>query len=107
MILSLLCCHFGLFQVDYLGQVHPFYPEEIVSMLFHHLVEIAEKRIQPQRVSGAVITVSTSFNHAQRKSVLDAARIAKIEVKAILNETTAAAVRYAQVSPKCKESIFN
>lgn len=92
--------------MHYLEKVQSFYPEEIVGMLFHYLVEIAEKCLQPETVSGAVITVSNSFNHAQRKSVMDAAQIAKVEVKALLNETTAAAVCYSHLSLKSKASIL-
>lgn len=97
--------YFSRIQVDYLGKTQLFYPEEIISMLFRHLIVVAEKFLLPEKVSGVVFTISTSFNHAQRKSIMDAARITEIDVKGILNETTAAAVYYSHVS-NCKASIL-
>ena len=63
-------------------------------MILHHLAQIAETKILPVTVIGAVITVPTTFNHSQRKAVMDAAHIAGIKDSKIINEPTAAAVTY-------------
>ena len=45
-------------------------------------------------VTAAVITVPAYFNDAQRQATKDAGRIAKLEVKRIINEPTAAALAF-------------
>src|SRR5512147_1018300 len=77
-------------------------------------VEVRGKRIAPQEVSAqvllkmkktaedylgepvteAVITVPAYFNDSQRQATKDAGRIAGLEVKRIINETTAAALAF-------------
>ena len=49
-------------------------------------------------VKKAVITVPAYFNDSQRQATIDAAHIAGIEVLRIINEPTAAALAYGQLT---------
>jgi molecular chaperone DnaK len=46
-------------------------------------------------VEGAVITVPAYFTDHQRQATIDAGKIAGLDVKAVINEPTAAALAYA------------
>ncbi len=67
--------------------------EELSAIILKRLKEDAESFLGTQ-VDKAVITVPAYFDDAQRKSTMDAGRIAGLEVVAILNEPTAAALAY-------------
>ena len=51
------------------------------------------------RITHAVITVSASFNDAQRQATIDAGALAGLNVIRLLNETTAAALSAFQPNP--------
>jgi molecular chaperone DnaK len=68
-------------------------PEEISAMILGKLKSDVEKRLG-EPVTEAVITVPAYFNDAQRAATRDAARIAGLDVKRIINEPTAAALAY-------------
>jgi len=70
-----------------------FTPQELSAFVLKKIVEDAEAYLR-KKVTGAVITVPAYFNDNQRQATKDAARIAGIEVRRLLNEPTAAAIAY-------------
>ncbi|UER68012.1 Hsp70 family protein [Borrelia sp. BU AG58] len=68
--------------------------EDIASYLFLHIKKNAERFLE-EEVSDAVITVPAYFSEIQRKGMVEAARLAGLHCRAILNEPTAAAISYA------------
>ncbi|XP_043288353.1 heat shock protein 105 kDa isoform X2 [Venturia canescens] len=79
--------------VQYLGEEHIFSPEQITAMLFTKLKEISETALQTV-VNDCVISVPSYFTQNERQALLDAARIAGLNVLRLLNETTATALCY-------------
>ena len=68
-------------------------PEAISAIILAKMKSDAESYLG-DTVDGAVITVPAYFNEAQRKSTMDAGKIAGLEVIAIINEPTAAALAF-------------
>lgn len=68
-------------------------PEEISAIVLTKMKADAESYLG-DTVDGAVITVPAYFNEAQRKSTMDAGKIAGLNVIAIINEPTAAALSF-------------
>ena len=68
-------------------------PQEISAMILQKLKSDAENYLG-EKVTEAVITVPAYFNDAQRQATKDAGKIAGLDVKRIINETTAAALSY-------------
>ena len=68
-------------------------PEELVSSIIRKLINDAETFLA-DTIDSAVITVPAYFNESQRQATKDAALLAGIKVKRILNEPTAAALAY-------------
>ncbi|XP_020293342.1 97 kDa heat shock protein isoform X2 [Pseudomyrmex gracilis] len=79
--------------VQYLGEEHVFSPEQITAMLFTKLKEISETALQTA-VNDCVISVPSYFTQAERQALLDAAKIAGLNVLRLFNETTATALCY-------------
>ncbi|XP_043803060.1 heat shock 70 kDa protein 4 isoform X1 [Apis laboriosa] len=79
--------------VQYLGEEHIFSPEQITAMLFTKLKDISETALQTI-VNDCVISVPSYFTQAERQALLDAARIAGLNVLRLFNETTATALCY-------------
>ncbi|XP_051171051.1 97 kDa heat shock protein isoform X2 [Leptopilina boulardi] len=79
--------------VQYLGEEHVFSPEQITAMLFTKLKDISETALQTV-VNDCVISVPSYFTQAERQALLDAARIAGLNVLRLFNETTATALCY-------------
>ena len=82
-----------LIEVEYLGEVKEFYPEQISSMILEKIKSQAEAYLG-HVVTDAVITVPAYFNDAQRQATKDAGKIAGLNVLRIINEPTAAAIAY-------------
>lgn len=70
-----------------------FSAEEISAMILRRIKEDCETCIG-EPVTEAVITVPAYFSDAQRQSTMDAGKIAGLNVRAIINEPTAAALAY-------------
>ncbi len=68
-------------------------PEAISAIILAKMKSDAEKRLGDS-VDGAVVTVPAYFNEAQRKATIDAGQIAGLNVIAIINEPTAAALAF-------------
>ncbi|KAJ5728562.1 Ribosome-associated molecular chaperone SSB1 [Penicillium malachiteum] len=87
-------------EVDYLGEVKTFTPQEISSMVL--MKEVAEIKLG-MKVEKAVITVPAYFNDNQRQATKDAGAIAGLNVLRIINEPTAAAIAYGLGSGKTEK----
>lgn len=68
-------------------------PEAISAIILTKIKQDAENYLG-DAVDGAVITVPAYFNEAQRKATIDAGAIAGLNVLAIINEPTAAALSF-------------
>ncbi|UGQ15958.1 Hsp70 family protein [Borrelia sp. RT5S] len=68
--------------------------EDIASYLLLHIKKNAEKFLE-EEISDAVITVPAYFAEVQRRGIVEAASLAGLRCRAILNEPTAAAISYA------------
>lgn len=79
--------------VHYLGQTHFFTPEQVTAMLLTKLKETSSQALEAQ-VSDCVIACPIYFTNAERQALLDAAKIAGLNVLRLLNETTAIALSY-------------
>ncbi|CAL4913807.1 unnamed protein product [Urochloa decumbens] len=79
--------------VQYKGEEKQFSAEEISSMVLTKMKETAEVYLETP-VKHAVITIPVYFNNSQRQATIDAGTIAGLNVMAIINEPTAAAIAY-------------
>ena len=68
-------------------------PQELSALVLRELRRSAEEYLG-REVREAVITVPAHFDNAQRRATRDAAEIAGLEVRRLLNEPTAAALGY-------------
>ncbi|KAL6569791.1 70-kilodalton heat shock protein [Orobanche minor] len=79
--------------VKYKGKEKQLSPEEIVSMIFVKMREIAEDYIG-MKVKNAVCAVPACFNAAQRRAMTDAGLIAGLNIMRVFNEPSAAVIAY-------------
>jgi molecular chaperone DnaK len=68
-------------------------PQEVSAHILRKMKQIAEDYLGAE-VSEAILTVPAYFDDVQRRATRDAGDIAGLEVRAILNEPTAAALAY-------------
>lgn len=80
-------------KVSYLDEEHVFSPEQITAMLFTKLKDISENALKT-KVNDCVISVPSFFTNAERRSLLDAAAVAGLNVLRLMNETTATSLAY-------------
>ncbi|NXU59802.1 HYOU1 protein, partial [Turnix velox] len=76
-----------------LSQTTRYSPEEMLGMVLNYSRGLAEEFAE-QPIKDAVITVPAFFNQAERRAVLQAARMADIKVLQLINANTAAALNY-------------
>ena len=69
-------------------------PVEVSAEILAALRQRAEDSFDSEELFGAVITVPTYFDDAQRQATKDAAKLAGLNVLRLINEPTAAAVAY-------------
>lgn len=82
-------------------------PQEISSMILTYLKQCAEEFFG-EEVKEAVITVPAHFNDTQRQATKDAAKIAGLEVRRVINEPTAASLAYGlQSAEKAKIAVYD
>ncbi|XP_004712890.1 hypoxia up-regulated protein 1 [Echinops telfairi] len=70
-----------------------FSPEEVLAMILNYSRSLAEDFAE-QPIKDAVITVPAFFNQAERRAVLQAARMAGLKVLQLINDNTATALSY-------------
>ncbi|XP_039266917.2 heat shock cognate 71 kDa protein-like [Styela clava] len=75
------------------GEKEYFSPEELSAYLLEEMKKSAEDYLG-EKIEKAVVTVPAQFNSAQRKATLEAGKLAGLEVIALLNEPSAAAIAY-------------
>jgi molecular chaperone DnaK len=79
------------FELEFNGQVYT--PVDLSALVLKKLKETAETFLH-QPVTHAVITVPAYFTDARRKATIEAGKKAGLDVLAIINEPTAAALAY-------------
>uniref|UniRef100_A0A8C1Z3T5 Uncharacterized protein n=1 Tax=Cyprinus carpio TaxID=7962 RepID=A0A8C1Z3T5_CYPCA len=92
--------------VIYLDQEHHFRIKQIMAMLLTKLKDIAEANLQ-KKVVECVISVRLFFTDSERRSVLDAAKIACLNCLKLMNDGTAVALNYGiykEDLPGCDEN---
>lgn len=82
-----------------------FSPQEISARILGHLKAEAEKHIG-EPVTEVVITVPAYFNDRQRRATREAAEIAGLRCRRLINEPTAAALAYGIERPGVEEKIL-
>ena len=81
------------FEVEFRKKKVSFSPEEVSAAVLGHMKRMAEGYLE-EPVENAVITVPAYFSNSQRQATKDAAQIAGLNVKRIINEPTAASMAY-------------
>lgn len=85
---------FGGYDVMYKGEPQAFSATVVTSMFFTKLIEITEAWCQG-KVADAVIGVPSYFSDVHRRALLDAAKIAGLNVLSLMNEHAATALTYS------------
>lgn len=80
-----------MFSVDILGKTYN--ATDLSAILLQKLKEEAEQQIG-EKIDAAVITVPAYFTHKERTATIEAGKRAGLDVIAIINEPTAAALAY-------------
>lgn len=80
------------FVFEYEDQVYS--PEDISSFILRKVVGDAEIALGGEPITDVVITCPAYFGTAEREATANAGRLAGLNVRAILNEPTAAAIAY-------------
>ena len=70
-----------------------FTPTELSAAVLKKIKDDSEKKIGP--IAEAVVTIPANFSHEAREATINAARIAGLTIKYIINEPTAAALYHA------------
>jgi molecular chaperone DnaK (HSP70) len=80
------------FVFEHEGQAYS--PEDISSFILRKVVGDAETALGGEKISDVVITCPAYFGTDEREATANAGRLAGLNVRAILNEPTAAAIAY-------------
>ncbi|MBX6315971.1 MAG: Hsp70 family protein, partial [Isosphaeraceae bacterium] len=80
------------FVFEYEGQAYS--PEDISSFILRKIVGDAEIALGGEKITDVVITCPAYFGTEQREATANAGRLAGLNVRALLNEPTAAAIAY-------------
>jgi molecular chaperone DnaK (HSP70) len=81
------------------------FSETVASLILKKVKHDAELYV-PDGFNKAVITVPAHYNDVQRKSVIEAARLADLDLSAIIEEPVAAALFYGSYNKKIDEEII-
>ncbi|KAL7713480.1 Heat shock protein 70 [Entamoeba marina] len=73
-------------------------PEQVAALLLKKVYAFA-KKTRSSNIGSVVIAVPAQFNDRQRQATLKAAKIARIEVKSLINEPVAALLAYKSSFP--------
>jgi molecular chaperone DnaK (HSP70) len=84
---------------------NPWFSESIASLIIKKIKNDAALYL-PDGYKEAVITVPAHYNDVQRKSVIEAARLANLELAAIVEEPVAAALFYSSFSRNIDDEII-
>jgi len=79
--------------------------ETISALILKKLVKDAEAATG-EAVDGAVITIPAHFNEAQRRATIDAARLADLPVRGLVEEPVAAATYFGQKTKAGERTLF-
>lgn len=84
-----------------------FTPEELVAMVLTHARDITDAYGTPN-VRDCVLTVPSFFTQHERKALLDAAKLANLNVLALIDENTAAALHFGidRIDEEPKNVVF-
>lgn len=84
------------FETDVMGDKFRMNPCQVLAMLFIKIKADAQTFMKSnERILGCVIAVPPHFNEQERKSVLMAAAIAKLDCHFLIKDTTAVAINYS------------
>jgi hypoxia up-regulated 1 len=75
-----------------------FQPEEVLAYIFSYIRQISEAHLE-QKVSEAVITVPPFMTEHERRMIHESATLVDLKVLMLLNDNTAAALRYGIETP--------
>ena len=86
-----------------------YYPEQICALILKKIVSDSECYLTNKigksiKIKNAVITIPSNFNQKQRKATKNAALIAGLNVKGMINEPTAACLAYSYESLENKKN---
>jgi len=95
----------AFFEVEQLGKIRRVSPEEIGSIIITYLRSIAHEQ-HGSDISEVVISVPAEFDAIQRNFTTNAVNLAKMGVKRIISEPTAAALAYGLHKKKGVEYII-
>ncbi len=84
---------------------NPWFSEAVASLVLKKVKYDAEMYI-PDGFKKCVVTVPAHYNDVQRKSVIDAAKLADLELTAIVEEPVAAALYYGSSGKNIDEEII-
>eukprot|EP00936_MAST-01D_sp_MAST-1D-sp1_P000626 g626.t1 len=86
----------GAARVKHGGRLVP--PEELMASVLKHAASMAEAfGAAPGGGTRYVLTTPSAFGQPERRALTDAAKLAKIDLLALIDETSAAALQYASV----------
>ena len=80
-----------------------FFPEAISAKILERFKKLAEEQTKAGPIKNVVISIPAYFGDLQRKSTIEAGRLAGFEVVNIINEPTAAAIAYGYQHPSDDE----